>query len=112
MVEAGSLVGRVIGSPVSLDMIKVDGGAPPTSSRPPQKPATMGGAGAPPAMNRPSYNPSGIVAMVIAINYSTVAIAMSSEPPKPSFGGSSYNPAPTQCGWGPKPYNGGAVTNK
>ena len=68
LVEAGSLVGGVIGSPVSLDMKKVDGGAPPTSSsRPPQKPATMGGASAPPAMNRPSYNPSGIVTMVIAI---------------------------------------------
>ena len=69
LVEAGSLVGGVIGSPVSLDMKKVDGGAPPTSSssRPPQKPATMGGASAPPAMNRSSYNPSGIVAMVIAI---------------------------------------------
>ena len=36
LVEAGSLVGGVIGSPVSLDMKKVDGAPPPTTSRPPQ----------------------------------------------------------------------------
>lgn len=61
LMEAGSLVGGVIGSPASLDMKKVDAGAPPAStSRPPQQSTTMGGAGAPPAMNRSSYNPSGV----------------------------------------------------
>ena len=51
LVEAGSLVGRVIGSPVSLDMKKVDGALPPSTSRPPQPLALMGGGGAtaPPA---------------------------------------------------------------
>ena len=63
LVEAGSLVGGVIGSPASLDMKKVDGGAPPSSStsRPPQQPTTVGGAGFPSSMNRTSYNPPGMV---------------------------------------------------
>ena len=62
LVEAGCLVGGIIGSPASLDMKKVDSGAPPTStSRPPHQPTTMGGAGAPPTMNRTSYNPSGVL---------------------------------------------------
>ena len=46
LVEVGSLVGGVIGSPVSIDMKKVDGAPPPTSSRPSQQPADMGGGGA------------------------------------------------------------------
>ena len=55
LVEAGSLVGGVIGSPVSLDMKKVDGAPPPSTSRPPQQPALMGGGGAtaPPARAAP-----------------------------------------------------------
>lgn len=79
LVEAGSLVGGVIGSPVSLDMKKVDG-APPTTaaastSRPPQHPqsATGGGGSALSSMSRPAA------------------------------AGSSYNPAPTRPN---NPYNG------
>ena len=51
LVEAGTLVGGVIGSPVSLDMKKVDGAPPSSTSRPPQQSALMGGgvATAPPA---------------------------------------------------------------
>ena len=51
LVEASSLMGGVIGSPVSLDVKKVNGAPPPTASRPPQQPAliTGGGATAPPA---------------------------------------------------------------
>ena len=61
LVEAGSLVGGVIGSSASLDMKKVNGGAPPSSnSRPPQQPTTMGGAGIAPGMNRTSYNSPGM----------------------------------------------------
>ena len=45
LVEAGSLVGGVIGSPVSLDMKKVDEAPPPSTSRLPQQPAVMGGGG-------------------------------------------------------------------
>ena len=50
LVEAGSLVGGVIGLPFSLDMKKVEGAPPLSTSRPPQ-PALMGGGGAtaPPA---------------------------------------------------------------
>ena len=67
LVEAGSLVGGVIGSPVSLDIKKVDG-APPTANKPPQPPTMMGGAGAPPAINRSdatgtSYNSSGVMSL-------------------------------------------------
>ena len=55
LVEAGSLMGGVIGSPVSLDMKKVDGAPPPSTSGPPQQPALMGGGGAiaPPARAAP-----------------------------------------------------------
>ena len=82
LVEAGSLVGGVIGSPVSLDMKKVDGAPPPSTSRAPQQPAFMGGGGAtaPPARAAPPLAIKG-----------------------------PLNSAPTQSGWG---YNGSAATNK
>ena len=66
LVEAGSLVGRVIGTPVSLDMKKVDGAPSTSNNKPPQQPTMMGGASAPSAVNRSnvtgtSYNSSGTV---------------------------------------------------
>ena len=82
LVEDGTLVGGVIGSPVSLDMKKVDGAPPPSTSRPPQQSALMGGGGAtaPPARAAPPLAIKG-----------------------PS------NSAPTQGGWG---YNGSAAISR
>ena len=68
LVEAGSLVGGVIGSPVSLDMRQVDGALPSTSKPPSQQSTMMGRASGPPIMNRSnvtragtSYSSSGAV---------------------------------------------------
>lgn len=82
LVESGSLVGGVIGSPVSLDMKKVDGAPPPSNSRPPQQSALIGGGE---ATAQPSR-----AAPPLAIK----------GPP---------TSAPTQGGWG---YNGSAATNR
>ena len=83
LVQAGSLVAGIIGSPQSLEMKKVDGTPPPSTNRPPQQPAMMGGGGAPAPFGR-------------------------TMPPPPAIN-RPHNPAVTQGGSG---YNGSGVTNK
>lgn len=82
LVEAGNLVGGVIGSPVSLDMKKVDGAPPSSTSRPPQQSALMSGgvATAPPAR-------------------AAAPLALKGPP----------TTTPTHGGWG---YNGSAAMNR